>query len=48
MRSADGYVIVYSVGDRWVLTVLTVPSANVARIHLECRDLCPDLEQQLI
>lgn len=48
VRSADGYVILNSVGDRWVLAATTVRSANIARIHLAFRDLCPNLERQLV
>jgi len=47
VRSSDGYVISYAVGPRWVLTLLTVPAANIARIHLASRDLRPRLEAQL-
>lgn len=47
VRSADGYVIVAAVGDRWVLAALTVRSANIARINLAFRDLGPDLAHHL-
>src|SRR5690349_20297002 len=38
VRAAEGYVVVYTVGDQGVLTVITTPSANLARLHLEARD----------
>ena len=43
VRSPDGYVLLYAVGDRHVLMVLTVASANIARINLACRDLRREL-----
>lgn len=43
VRSPDGYVLLYAVGERHVLMVLTVASANIARINLACRDLCREL-----
>ncbi|MEV5965030.1 roadblock/LC7 domain-containing protein [Kribbella sp. NPDC051952] len=43
VRSPDGYVLLYAVGDKHVLMILTVPSANIARIHLACRDLRREL-----
>lgn len=47
VRSANGYVIVAPIGDRWVLTALTVRSANIARIQLAFRDLNPELAGHL-
>ena len=47
VRSSDGYVIVYSIDESWILTVLTVPSANIARINLACRDLRTELAGML-
>ncbi len=43
VRSASGYVVLYSVGDRGVLTVLTAATANLARLHLEARHVCTAL-----
>ncbi len=43
VRSASGYVVVYAVGDRGVLTVLTTASANLALLHLQARQACTDL-----
>lgn len=37
VRSASGYVVVYAVGERGVLTVLTSAGANLALLHLEAR-----------
>ena len=47
VRSADGYVVLYSVGPLFVLTLLTVPSANIAMIHLACRDIRQELHALL-
>jgi uncharacterized protein len=47
VRGADGYVVVYTIGDLGVLTVLTQPSANLARLHLQARDLLSHLEEHL-
>ena len=47
VRSPDGYVLLYAVGDRHVLMVLTVASANIARINLACRDLRRELSAEL-
>lgn len=47
VRSADGYVIVTAIGDRWVLAALTARSANIARINLAFRDLNPELQGHL-
>ena len=47
VRSADGYVIVTAIGDRWVLAALTTRAANIARINLTFRDLNPELHQLL-
>ncbi len=43
VRSGDGYVILYTVGERCVLTVMTAPDANLALTHLVVRDLVPHL-----
>lgn len=47
VRSADGYVIVTAIGDRWVLAALTARAANIARINLTFRDLNPELHELL-
>lgn len=47
VRSSEGYVLVYAVDDDWVLTLLTVTSANIARINLACRDLLGQLRDAL-
>jgi predicted regulator of Ras-like GTPase activity (Roadblock/LC7/MglB family) len=44
VRSTSGYVIVYAVGDVAVLTVLTHPGANVARVHLVAREIVKELD----
>lgn len=43
VRSTSGYVVLYAVGDLAVLTVLTHPGVNVARVHLTARDLLDEL-----
>ncbi|QXC59684.1 roadblock/LC7 domain-containing protein [Aquihabitans sp. G128] len=43
VRSASGYVVIYAVGERGVLTVLTNAAANLALLHLEARQVCTDL-----
>src|SRR3954454_9359543 len=48
IRSTSGYVIVYAVSDVAVMTVLTNPGANVARIHLIARDVVKDITSVLI
>ena len=45
VRAVDGYVVIYSVADWAVLTVLTRPSANLARLHLAARDVLPHLAE---
>ena len=45
VRTTDGYIILNSVGVSWVLTALTVRSANIAMINLAFRDLAPQLEE---
>lgn len=47
VRSGSGYVVVYAVGERGVLTVLTTPAANLALLHLEARQACADLAAEL-
>lgn len=39
VRSGSGYVVIYAVGERGVLTVLTTPAANLALLHLTARDV---------
>ena len=48
VHSDQGYVVIYTVGDRGVLTVLTQPSANLARLHLRARDLVAVLADELL
>ncbi|MFC6155151.1 roadblock/LC7 domain-containing protein [Kribbella jiaozuonensis] len=48
VRSPDGYVLLYAVGDRHVLMIMTVASANIARIHLACRDLRQELTGETV
>lgn len=43
VRSSDGYVVMYTVGDRYVLTVLTGPDANLALTHLVVRSTVPSI-----
>ena len=45
VRTTDGYIILNSIGTSWVLTALTVRSANIAMINLAFRDLAPQLEE---
>jgi len=47
VRSGSGYVVIYAVGERGVLVVLTNASANLARLHLEARQACADLSAGL-
>jgi uncharacterized protein len=47
VRAAEGYVVMYTVGENGVLTVLTAPSANLARLHLEARDHLDELARLL-
>lgn len=47
VRSASGYVVVYAVEDRGVLTVLTTASANLALLHLRARQACQELAADL-
>jgi len=47
IRSTDGYVMLYSVGESAVLAVLTRSSANPARVHLDAYDLIATLAQAL-
>src|SRR5689334_20528083 len=43
VRSTAGYVVIYSAGDRGVLTVLTVSAANLAMLHLRAREIAAEL-----
>lgn len=43
VRARGGYVVIYAISDRAVLTVLTRPSTNLARLHIEARDLVPKM-----
>lgn len=43
VRSASGYVVVYALGDRGVLTVLTTRSSNLALVHLKAREAVGEL-----
>ena len=43
VRSGAGYVVIYAVGDRGVLTVLTTASVNLALLHLRAREVRADL-----
>lgn len=43
VRSGSGYVVIYAVAERGVLTVLTSASANLALLHLRARDARTDL-----
>lgn len=47
VRSGSGYVVIYSVGERGVLTVLTSAGANLALLHLRARQACTDLADLL-
>lgn len=47
VRSQSGYVVIYAVGTRGVLTVLTTRSANLALLHLTARDVATALAQPL-
>jgi uncharacterized protein len=44
IRSADGYVTVYSVGNSAVLMLLLSRSANLARTHLVAREVKDEIE----
>lgn len=43
VRSTSGYTVIYSVGARGVLTVLTDSAANLAMLHIKARDLAGHL-----
>jgi predicted regulator of Ras-like GTPase activity (Roadblock/LC7/MglB family) len=43
VRSTSGYVAVYAIGARGVLTVLTDSAANLAMVHLKARELNEEL-----
>lgn len=43
VRSASGYVVIYALGDRGVLTVLTTRASNLALIHLKAREAVNEL-----
>ena len=47
VRSGSGYVVIYAVGERGVLTVLTTASVNLALLHLRARDARADLVEPL-
>ncbi len=47
VRSGSGYVVIYAVADRGVLTVLTTASVNLALLHLRARDARNDLVEPL-
>ena len=47
VRSADGYVVIYSLGSLGAITVLTRPSVNLAMLHLRARDLRRELTDAL-
>lgn len=47
VRSGSGYVVIYAVAERGVLTVLTSASANLALLHLRARDARADLAAPL-
>jgi hypothetical protein len=38
-HSDDGYVVLYTVGARGVLAVIARPAVNLARLHLNARDV---------
>jgi hypothetical protein len=38
VRSGSGYVVIYAVAERGVLTVLTTAAVNLALLHLRARD----------
>jgi hypothetical protein len=43
VRSEGGYVVIYTAGDRGVLTVLTDRSVNLAMVHLRAREAAQEL-----
>lgn len=47
VRSSAGYVVIYTAGDRGVLTVLTESAANLAMLHLRARDAAAELSRIL-
>lgn len=47
VRSGSGYVVIYAVGERGVLTVLASASVNLALLHLRARDTRADLVEPL-
>lgn len=47
VRSGSGYVVIYSVGRRGVLTVLARRSVNLALLHLRARELSAELADQI-
>lgn len=47
VRSSSGYIVIYAVGDRGVLTVFTKAAGNLALLHLRARDTTTDLSATL-
>lgn len=47
VRSGSGYVVIYAVAERGVLTVLTTASVNLALLHLRAREARNDLVDPL-
>jgi uncharacterized protein len=47
IRSADGYVTVYSVGNSAVLMLLLSRSSNLARTHLVAREVRDEIESAI-
>lgn len=47
VRSGSGYVVIYAVAERGVLTVLTTASVNLALLHLRAREARTDLAEPL-
>jgi predicted regulator of Ras-like GTPase activity (Roadblock/LC7/MglB family) len=46
VHSEDGYVVIYRVGDRGVLTILTSAAANLALLKLKAREVIAQLAPQ--
>jgi predicted regulator of Ras-like GTPase activity (Roadblock/LC7/MglB family) len=47
VHSDDGYVVIYRVGERGVLTVLTSPAVNLAMLKLKARDVVRELDRTI-
>jgi predicted regulator of Ras-like GTPase activity (Roadblock/LC7/MglB family) len=47
VHSDNGYVVIYTLGDNAILTVLTAAAVNLAMLHLRARDLVNDLAHNL-